>query len=249
MAGIFCEFSVSLCDECHLFISRTDFLPWRGRSCWISWRSRTGWSRSGLSSSFWATMWAVVSGEILYASTELLLFSSQDNRYPLHFAYLLPEAVGDKFVSLLLERDGKKLQNLTDKVNAQSNGDDQKAFRLWLLSRNQSFLIWKFWKGSYRYRTNVDVTRFTFTFQDGRIPCHYRRIFTAEERSELLTQVANLFPRDSRKWWLEASCASLRFPSLWYLSEVRIIGNAFTSESWSLDLGCGRPCISCPCLP
>ena len=41
----------------------------------------------------------------------------QCNRYPLHYAYALPEEQGQPFIRLILEHDANEIENRVDKVS------------------------------------------------------------------------------------------------------------------------------------
>ena len=45
------------------------------------------------------------------------MFVFQNNRYPLHYAYALPDEVGMKYVRLILAKEPHLVENLRDKVN------------------------------------------------------------------------------------------------------------------------------------
>ena len=48
------------------------------------------------------------------------MYSMQFGRYPLHYAYALPEVVSNAIVRLLLENNEPKMEILRDKVSVMS---------------------------------------------------------------------------------------------------------------------------------
>ena len=44
-------------------------------------------------------------------------FLLQCNRYPLHYAYALPQVHGEKFIELLLEQNPQAIEQAVDKVS------------------------------------------------------------------------------------------------------------------------------------